>query len=192
MKKSNFTPTDVSQHQTHNFGAIRCTCGAQAAKEAFENMSGLERHEPHADTCPMSLFRPDTVPRKVIEDAKKALTPSRRRLKKHREPNAIETEFGHKLQRDKQAGEIEDYIFEGVTLRWGDMEYTADYFVIRTIALNETEKEGGPFIQAVYVEIKGGHKFEDSIIKFKAFRARMKWATFEMWGKENGRWVRLA
>jgi hypothetical protein len=79
-----------------------------------------------------------------------------------------------------------------VTLRWGDMEYTADYFVIRQLAENHTEMGGGPLIEAVYVEIKGGHKWEDSIIKFKAFRARMKWATFEMWGKEKGRWVKLA
>lgn len=115
-----------------------------------------------------------------------------RKLRQHRQPNELEGEFGHKLERDRQAGEIDDYIFEGVTLRWGDMEYTADYFVIRAVAQNETDQDGGPFVQAVYVEIKGGHKWEDSIIKFKAFRARMKWATFEMWGKENGRWVRLA
>ena len=132
------------------------------------------------------------IPAELLPQAKADPAKSRRRLKKHRGPNAIEEEFGHKLERDRQSGEVQDYIFEGVTLRWGDMEYTADYFVIRQIAENHTEAGGGPLIEAVYVEIKGGHKWEDSIVKFKAFRARMKWATFEMWGKEKGRWVRLA
>lgn len=131
-----------------------------------------------------------SIPAELLPQAETDAPKSRRRLKKHRVPNAIEGEFGHKLERDRQAGAIEDYIFEGVTLRWGDMEYTADYFVIREERCDVDY--GGPFIQAVYVEIKGGHKWEDSIIKFKAFRARMKWATFEMWGKEKGRWVQLA
>lgn len=149
------------------------------------------------------------IPAELLPQTKTDAPKSRRRLKKHRVPNAIEGEFGHKLERDRQAGEIEDYIFEGVTLRWGDMEYTADYFVIRLSKVfirpltgpgvkspNEAQEPGhlktAKMIEAVYVEIKGGHKWEDSIIKFKAFRARMKWATFEMWGKEKGRWVRLA
>jgi hypothetical protein len=66
------------------------------------------------------------IPAELLPQAKTDAPKSRRRLKKHREPNAIETEFGHKLEYDRRAGEIEDYIFEGVTLRWGDMEYTAE------------------------------------------------------------------
>src|SRR4051812_15744782 len=124
MKKSSehrMTATDVADHQQRTLGTVKCTCRGK---------------EGHSDTCPMSLFRADTLPAATIQELGDKLKKlgSKRQLKKHRGPTAIEAEFGHKLERDRQAGEIEDYIFEGVTLRWGDMAYTADYFVIRQIA----------------------------------------------------------
>lgn len=115
-----------------------------------------------------------------------------RRLKKHREANETEKKYGLILEAMRRRGEIVYAGFEEITLRWADMEYTPDYFVIRQLAENHTEAGGGPLIEAVYIELKGGRKWEDSIVKFKAARARFSWARFEMWALIDGTWTQLA
>jgi hypothetical protein len=39
--------------------------------------------------------------------------------------------MGNILEARRRRGEIVSAEFEAITLRWGDMEYTPDYFVIR-------------------------------------------------------------
>ena len=39
-----------------------------------------------------------------------------------------------------------------------------------------------------FFEIKGGHVWDDAIVKYKAARALHKWAKFAAWQKKNGAW----
>jgi hypothetical protein len=174
MKKSShqWTAVDVATHQQRSFGAPRCTCKPVGAY--------------HSPMCPVSLFV-----QAQLDPEKKG---KRRggKLRKHREPNQTEAEMGNILEARRRRGEIVSAEFEAITLRWGDMEYTPDYFVIRQIAENHTEMGGGPMVEIVYVEVKGGWKWEDSVVKFKAFRKAMQWARFEFWEKIDGRWNQAA
>ena len=55
-----------------------------------------------------------------------------RKLRTHRQPNDTERGFAEEfLEPQLRRGDIYHYGFEEITLRWGDMEYTPDYFVIR-------------------------------------------------------------
>lgn len=115
-----------------------------------------------------------------------------RKLKQHRQPNETEKRYGFVLEAMRRRGDIVYYGFEEMTLRWADLAYTPDYFVIRQIAENLTENGGGPLIEAAYIELKGAYRFEDSVIKWKTAKARFTWATFEMWECVKGQWNRLA
>ena len=57
---------------------------------------------------------------------------------------------------------------------------------------NQERLDLGVLIEAVYIELKGGWKWEDSVIKFKAFRKAMAWAQFQFHQKQEGRWEQLA
>lgn len=175
MKKIShrMTAADVATHQQRSFGAPRCTCKPVGAY--------------HSPQCPVSLFVQAQLEPTVNGKPRRA-----GKLRKHREPNQTEAEMGMILEAQRRRGEIVSAEFEAITLRWGDMEYTPDYFVIRQIAENHTEMGGGPLIEIVYVEVKGGWKWEDSVVKFKAFRKAMTWARFVLWEKIDGRWNQAA
>lgn len=155
---------DIDAHQRRNFGGVKCTCGAMGPRL-------------HSQTCPMSLLKPATIPDGRGHPKKK----SRRELKKLREPNATEAEYGYILEAKLRRGEILGYGFEALTLRAMDMQYTPDWHIVVDASSH------------IFVEIKGGWKWEDSIVKWKAF-AKGKffpWANFELWQKEAGQWQRL-
>lgn len=129
----------------------------------------------------------------------RSIPPTRHKLKQHRQPNDTERSFGLILEAMKQRGDIVYYGFEEITLRFADMSYTPDYFVIRrqrelTIAraFDIEPPKPSQLIEAVYVELKGAHKWEDSIIKFKAARARFTWAQFQLWHRLQGNWEQIA
>jgi hypothetical protein len=170
------TLADVATHQQRSFGAPRCTCKPVGAY--------------HSPMCPVSLFQAAALDKNAITMPK--LSRRGGKLRKHREPNQTEADMGMILEARRRRGEIVSAEFEAITLRWGDMEYTPDYFVIRQIAENHTEMGGGPMVEIVYVEVKGGWKWEDSVVKFKAFRKAMQWARFEFWEKIDGRWNQAA
>jgi hypothetical protein len=188
MKASNLrrmTATDVAAHQQRSFGAPRCTCKPVGAY--------------HSPQCPVSLFV-----QAQLDPEKKG---KRRggKLRKHREPNETEREAGQILEAQRRRGEIVSAEFEAITLRWGDMEYTPDYFVIASQSWAENIRTPSdsalpelvsdmkrPLVEIVYVEIKGGWKWEDSVVKFKAFRKAMPWAQFVFWEKIDGRWNQAA
>lgn len=125
-----------------------------------------------------------------------------RKLKQHRQPNETEKRYGLVLEAMKRRGEIVYYGFEEITLRWADMVYTPDFFVIRqqcTLQYAGLEKEPvspeNPvrhLIEAVYIEVKGSWKWQKDIVKWKAARGRFTWARFEMWDYVDGRWTQLA
>lgn len=43
----------------------------------------------------------------------------------------------------------------------------------------------------IFYEVKGGHIWDDSLVKFKAAKERHTWASFELWQKKQGTWTRL-
>lgn len=139
---------------------------------------------------------PELKPNWVADTAKTDFVmPKRkgsRKLKQHRQPNETEKRYGLVLEAMKRRGEIVYYGFEEITLRWADMLYTPDFFVIRQLAENHTERGGGPLIEAVYIEVKGSWKWQKDVVKFKAARGRFTWAQFEMWDYVDGRWTQLA
>jgi hypothetical protein len=181
------TATDVAEHQRRNFSAPRCTCKPVGAY--------------HSPMCPVSLFV-----QTQLEPGKPAGGKRRGgKLRKHREPNQTEAEMGQIQEARRRRGEIVSAEFEAITLRWGDMEYTPDWFVIESLGWAETIRTPSdsalpelvsdmkrPVVEIVYIEVKGGWKWEDSIVKFKAFRKAMPWARFEFWEKIDGRWNQAA
>ena len=92
--------------------------------------------------------------------------------------NKTEADFALRLEAMKRNGEILRYEFEGITLRWADMRYTADFVVF-----------GGGYV--TLIEVKGGHIWSRDIVRFKGARAYWPEFSFEMWQKKNKEWRRL-
>lgn len=87
---------------------------------------------------------------------------------------------GAMLDRQKRLGEIVSYEFEGVILKIGDnCRYLADYTVFL------------PDGRLRLVEAKGGHIWEDSIIKFKCAKKQYPLIEFELWQCKKGELSRL-
>lgn len=117
-------------------------------------------------------------------------------LRRGRQPNKTEAEFGLWLAAQKSKGEIVRYEFEGIRLKWGTDEktgnamwYKPDWFVVvRLLPLAATTLVG--FIGRC-VEIKGAHIWDRDTVRFKGCRAAHPEFEFEMWQKEKGLWNRL-
>jgi hypothetical protein len=89
-----------------------------------------------------------------------------------KEPNKTEQAF------KDWVGGTPSLQFEPVKLRIGpNCYYTPDWGLMT----------GKP----VFYEVKGGHIWDDSMVKFKAAKERHQWADFEMWQKKKGEWTRL-
>jgi hypothetical protein len=93
-----------------------------------------------------------------------------------REPNKTEADFARFMKMTGR-GELD---FEPVKLRIGaNCYYTPDW---------------GDFgaIRPTLYEVKGGHIWDDSLVKFKAAKERHKWCDMELWQKKKGgNWTRL-
>jgi hypothetical protein len=99
-----------------------------------------------------------------------------------REMNKTEHEFNLILEAQKRREEIQDYVFEGVRLAWGDcMVYKPDFSVhLRSGRVR-------------LVEVKGAFIRDRDIVRFKGCRAEWKkWFDFEFWQRDrNKQWNRL-
>lgn len=94
-----------------------------------------------------------------------------------KQPNKTELAF-RAFMAVKHLGTVE-LEFEAVKLRIGpNCYYTVDW---------SNFKNPRP----VFYEVKGGHIWDDSLVKFKAAKERHKWAAFELWQKKAGEWRRL-
>jgi hypothetical protein len=94
--------------------------------------------------------------------------------------NQTEARFADRLQARKDAGEIEDYRFEPVTLELSpECEYTPDFLVVE----NDGTKH--------YYEIKGAFVRDDSIVKVKwaAWRYHEDTFTVARWSAKKARWT---
>src|SRR4051812_33789252 len=109
------------------------------------------------------------------------------RPRKRKEPNKTEAEYGRILESMKLRGEIVEYRYEGITLKWADMRYTPDWFVIAEEHL-DCEKE---FQLIRLIEVKGAHIWDRDTVRFKGARAAWPMFQFEMHQKKGGEWRRI-
>lgn len=120
-------------------------------------------------------FQPEIVPPKALAEVRLS------KLRRGREPNNTEAEYGAILEAQKRRGEIIHYVFEGINLRWGDgMRYTCDYAV---------------FVDDMpikCIEIKGAYRWQRDVVRFKGCAAEWKtYFDFEMWEKSDHGWRQL-
>jgi hypothetical protein len=105
-------------------------------------------------------------------------------------PNKTEAEFGDRILAPQKArGEILRYEFQGITLRWADMRYTPDWFVV-FLAGNT------PYVFPKFrcIEIKGPHIHyeQQAVARFKGARGAWQEIEFQMWQRVKGSWNQLA
>ena len=97
----------------------------------------------------------------------------------HKKMNKTEREYSLFLDAEIKESLIVRWEYEGITLRWADMKYTPDFFVVA---------RPGRF---KCIEVKGGHIWDRDIVRFKGARHYWPEFEFEMWQKSAGEWRRL-
>lgn len=107
------------------------------------------------------------------------LPTSRHQLRRARQPNKTESEFGRLLESRKLRGEFPFYAFEAITLQWGDgMKYTGDWVIFAA--------------RITLIEVKGGYKWQKDVIRYKGCSAQWReFFDFEMHEKKNGIFQRI-
>jgi hypothetical protein len=111
------------------------------------------------------------------------------KLRVAREMNATEREFSFLLEAQKQKGEIVRWVFEGVTLRWGDgMHYKPDFFIVVATGIKLNDQRIGHWR---CIEVKGKKIWDRDIVRFKGCKAEWPEFEFEMHQKLDGKWNRL-
>jgi hypothetical protein len=171
----------------------RCSCG-DGNVDSLQKCGGCGKDRYLSEMKPLTGLPARLTGLPALAAEKRA---GNRKLRQHREPNQTERDFGLLLEARRQRGEIEYFGFEEITLRWADLEYTPDYFVIEAsfdfvTEFSTMDAPPRPYIQAVYIELKGAHKWEDSIIKWKTAKERFWWARFQMHQRIGGNWEQVA
>jgi hypothetical protein len=100
-----------------------------------------------------------------------------------------EREYGLILEAQKRAGEIIDYLYEGIRLKWGvdpetgeAMWYKPDFVVMPVFDLGRMK----------LVEVKGPWINPRDMVRFKGCRAAWPLLQFEMHQRDkDGRWTQL-
>jgi hypothetical protein len=102
---------------------------------------------------------------------------------KGRSMSNAELEYAMILERMKRDHEIESYKYEGVTLKLADgCRYCPDFFVVVSSMI----------LRLRFVEIKGRHIWEDSIVKFKVAKEQNPWAEWQMHQRsKDGQWSQI-
>ena len=114
-------------------------------------------------------------------------------VKTRRSMTRPEREYELMLEAQKRAGEILEYLFEGMRLKWGvdpdtgeAMWYKPDFVV--------SWKPKAPFspLCMKLIEVKGPWINPRDMVRFKGCRAAWPQFTFEMWQRDkDGRWTRI-
>ena len=104
------------------------------------------------------------------------------KVRRSRQPNKTEAEFGQLLQARIDKGELlGPLLFESVKLRVSDnCFYTPDWLCFGTTVMTP-----------LFFEVKGLFIWDDAKVKFKAAKELHPWAKFEMWRKQNGVWGQI-
>lgn len=97
-----------------------------------------------------------------------------------RSMNKTETAWAQRLEIQKRSGEILGYWYEAVKLRLADRTwYTPDFLVQH------------PDGSLEFQEIKGGHIWEDALVKFKVTREQYPMFRWSMWQRTKTQWARI-
>ena len=89
--------------------------------------------------------------------------------------NTTESAYANRLELFKKAGDIEDYIFEGITFKLADdTRYTPDFLVIRKMCFE-------------CHEVKGFFR-DDAKVKIKVASAKFHWFKFVLVKYNKGNW----
>jgi hypothetical protein len=123
----------------------------------------------------------------------KAIEKELKKIRTQKEPNKTEREFSFILEAQKRKGEILRYEYQGITLRWFDMKYTPDWFVLGNPIVTfdpESQKDIQRFPFRL-IEVKGPHIWDRDIVRFKGARAYWPEFQFEMHQKKQGQWNRI-
>lgn len=102
------------------------------------------------------------------------------KLRRSRQPNKTEVEFGLMLEARRHKGEFLIVEFEAVKLKVGDGTYYTPDWICQS-----------RYARPVIFEVKGKHRWDDAIVKYKAAKERYSWADFEMWEKTSDGWKRI-
>ena len=137
--------------------------------------------------CPICFSKWSVTP---IPRAQEAPTPppypkptqgSGKKPRQAKEPNKTEADFHRILESRQRHGEFETIMFEGCKLRIGpNCYYSPDFMAINY--------EG----RVTFFEVKGGHIWDDSKVKFKAAKEKHSWAKFQMWQRKRSEWRQIA
>lgn len=94
--------------------------------------------------------------------------------------NKTEAAWAERLEAQKRSGEILNYWYEAIKLRLADRTwYTPDFLVHH------------PDGSLEFQEIKGGHIWEDGLVKFKVTREQFPIFLWSMWQRKKTRWIRV-
>ena len=142
------------------------------------------------------------LPEFLIDEAKgvppSCLPPQaeEKRARPRRSMTRPEREYSLILEAQKRAGEIQDYLFEGMRLKWGidpdtgeAMWYKADFVVtdVSSQLLDERER-----VALKMIEVKGPWINPRDMVRFKGCRAAWPQFAFEMHQRDkDGRWTRI-
>jgi hypothetical protein len=116
--------------------------------------------------------------------------------------NKTERDYSFILEARKRRGEIEEFRFQGMTLRWRDretgelMRYTGDFTVWRkrTCDVWPVCSTCSTGLDIELHEVKGGWikgKFERAVERFRHARTVHPMIHFEMHQKKGGSWQRI-
>ncbi len=100
--------------------------------------------------------------------------------------NKTEAEFALRLEAQKRSGEILRYEFEGITLRFANVKYTPDFYVL---AMNPRQPGAIRFIEVKGPFIKGNR--ERAVERFRHAKTYWPEFAFEMWQKKDGSWNQI-
>ena len=90
--------------------------------------------------------------------------------------NKTETEYSNRLEALKKAGEILDWKFEALRFRLADRTmYNPDFFVVTRECFE-------------IHEVKGGHIWDDSMVKWKVAAEMYPWFNWVLAQKKKGEW----
>jgi hypothetical protein len=125
--------------------------------------------------------------------------PAAPQIKQGRKMNKTEERYAAILEAMKRRGDIEDYVYEGVRLKWGvdpktgqAMFYKPDFFVtIEESYYDDAEHRHVTWKRFKCIETKGAHiRYQDSV-RYKGARAQWPQFDFEMWQWEKGEWNQI-
>jgi hypothetical protein len=128
----------------------------------------------HQNREDVGVNRKPTVSEVVAPEGKS------RKLRKAPEPKTRpEREMAMMLDRSMKQGDIQSFKFEGMTLQFNGMRYTADFLVFEI---------GG---RVRLVEVKGSFIRRTGIQAFQAAESNFPYFTFEMWQLTKNEWSRV-